>query len=96
MKTKYESVVLNSDANMTSRERDLMMIKSLEEKFKTGPIIGDAYEVILQLSRNIQVRDVLLQMMGMPVGERERMFQIVNDAMDARDQTILDERKNKQ
>ena len=93
MSAEFKKIIVEGSAAMTSIEKDLAMLKGLEQMMGTGPIIGEAREVIIQLSRNIMVRDLLLDSMGMSVETREHIFKVINDGLDARDAKILAERK---
>jgi hypothetical protein len=79
--------------NRTSSERDEDMLKSIQKHMNTGPIIGEAREVILTLSRNIMVRDYLLQGMGVSIESREKWFNEINVMLDEQDAEILKARK---
>lgn len=88
----FEKIIIQQN-NRTSTERDEDMLKALEKHMNTGPIIGEAKEVILQLSRNIMIRDYLLEAMGVPVDTRETMFNQVSKMLDDQDAEILAKRK---
>lgn len=80
-------------AGKTSMERDLAMLSLIEKSMGTGPIIGEAREVLLTMSRNIMVRDLLLDSMGCPVDKRESIFHMINNMLDEQDKDILEARK---
>lgn len=78
---------------LTSDERDDVFIKRLEKALNTGPIIGEAHNILRQLSRNLMIRDVMLSAMGMDVQKREESFKEVNRLLRKQDEKILAERK---
>lgn len=86
-------IVLNNVDKLTSDEKDLLMLSALEKEFNTGPIIGEARALILRLSRNIQIRDLLMSVSGLDDNRREELFLAVTKMMDERDAEILAERE---
>jgi len=89
---KTEKIVIEG-SDMTSIEKDLAMLHQIEKILNTGPIIGEARDVILALSRNLLIRDLFISTMGISEKEKERIFQQANDFMEENDKKILKTRK---
>jgi len=90
---RVEKIILEADSETTSDERDLMMLNKIEEMLGTGPIIGEGREVILNLSRNLMIRDLILTSLGVPEDAKEELFRKANEIMREKDAKILKERK---
>lgn len=88
-----KKIILEGQDKLTSDEKDEQMVDAISKLLNTGPIIGDSRDALLHMSRNIMVRDLLLDAMGMPVEYREKMFVTINGMLEARDKEILDARK---
>lgn len=86
---KVEKIILNDQSNLTSDEKDMQMLKLMETRLNTGPIIGEARDVLLQLSRNLLVRDLYLDVLGISVDQRQDIFNSINKALAKRDKEIL-------
>ena len=95
METKKIIIEEKDGQRMTSVERDQMLVRQVEKVMNTGPIIGEAKEIIEALSRNLVVRDLMLDLMGVDVNAREKAFVLVTGAMEKRDAEILKEREEK-
>lgn len=89
---QVDRIVLNDQNKLTSDERDLQMLKAIEKQLGTGPIIGEAREVVLTMSRNIMIRDLVLDSMNVPVEVREKMFRYANEYLAEQDKKILEKR----
>lgn len=90
---EIRKIILTGQNHLTSDEKDLQMVKSIERAMNTGPIIGESREVLLQMCRNIMVRDILLDVMGCSIDQREKMFLKINETLAEKDQEILTKRK---
>lgn len=88
-----EKIILEGQDNLTAEEKDMRMLKVIEKQMGTGPIIGEAREVLLTMSRNILVRDLLLDSLGVTVEKREGIFHTINDMLAERDKKIIADRK---
>ena len=84
-------IIQNSDEK-TSEERNLELISSIEKQFNTGPIIGEAREVLYFMAENLMVRDLMLHMAGVTDAKKISMFSIVLTQIKKRDEDILKER----
>lgn len=87
-----KKIILNDQDKLTSDERDLQMLRAVEKSCGTGPIIGEAREVLISMSRNIMVRDLLLSAMGITTEKSEKIFHEINQMLRDRDVKILAER----
>lgn len=90
--TEVKKIIIQDQNNLTSDERDVQMLEAAQKMFNTGPIIGEAREVLLYFSRNLMVRDLLLDSMGMDAKAREKMFLEVTKEIEAKDKEILEKR----
>lgn len=90
---EVNKIVLRDQGKKTSEERDADMLRAVEKNLGTGPIIGEAREVLLSMSRNIMVRDLLLDAIGVTVERREQFFRDINKMMAEQDKKILAERE---
>lgn len=96
MITETAKIIIGDDGHeMTTTERALAMIRAMEKQFHTGPIIGEARELLVQMSHNILARDLLLDVIGIDVDQREKVFKEVMDCAQKRDIEILEKRKQK-
>lgn len=86
-------IVVNHGMNVTTEEKLLDMKKKMEKAFETGPIIGEAHELIMNLLLNLYQRDLLLDSLDMSLEKREEIFRMTGELMDERDKEILNERK---
>ncbi len=91
-----ERIILSGQDKLTSEEKDFQLLHEIEKQLGTGPIISEAREALLFMSRNLQVRDMLLDAMGLTTELREKYFIEINSMLDLRDQKILAERKSTQ
>ncbi len=77
----------------TSEESNLQLISSFEKQFNTGPIIGEAKELLFQMANNIFIRDILFDSMGVDIKEREHRFKTVQALIEEKDEEILKKRE---
>ena len=68
---KIDRITIDVNNILTSTEQNELLLKSLEENLNTGPIIGEARDVILHLANNLFVRDLYLDSIGLDVKKRE-------------------------
>lgn len=87
-----EKVIVNNSSKETTDEQVLRMLAALEKQFNTGPIIGEVREPLLFALRNLMIRDMILESMGMNVHQREKIFFATEAAFDERDKKIIAER----
>lgn len=87
-----ETVICEHQGAQTTDERCESMLKQLEIHFKTGPIIGDARDVLLHLCKNLYARDLLLDVMKCNTVDRQDMFRVIMNECDKRDDEILRKR----
>lgn len=92
---KMQEIIIEGD-NLTSDEKDDLFVKRVEKNLGTGPIIGEAYEILRQLSRNLMIRDLLLDAMGVSIENRKAMFKKVNSMLKEKDREILAKREEQQ
>ena len=85
-------VVVDHDVDTLSNEKCLKMLKEMEKQFNTGPIIGEARELLLNLIHNLYQRDLVLDAMGMSVKKREEIFKEVCKMEEVRDNEIKEKR----
>lgn len=93
MVRKADLVIISDAANRTREEKVLDMIGQIEKAFNTGPIIGEAKEVIYHLAENIFIRDLILEAMGKDVSTREKMFLEAMEVTELMDKKVLKERE---
>lgn len=87
----FEKVVVNPKGK-TSEELYEDMLKQTEQTFNTGPIIGDAREVILSLLSNLYQRELVLEALGLDLGRRYEAFKQASLHIEKMDQMVLEER----
>lgn len=87
------AVLIVSGKDKTLEERNNEMIKLMEDHFKTGPIIGEARELLEYMSTNIYVRDLILDSFGMDEHKRKSYFDSVMKLIEEKDEEILAARK---
>ena len=85
----YISKTIECDMQKTKSENVLALIKSLEGEFNTGPIIGEAKELLFYMAENILVRDFILATMGVNEEIKEKLFLTALDVFQARDDQLL-------
>lgn len=88
------SIIVEAEGK-TSEEKNLALLHALEKQFKTGPIIGEARELILHLSDNLLVRDLLLSSMGFTDKKREQAFFQISEYLIKKDEEIMAAREAK-
>lgn len=91
---EVHKIIVEHGENMTTEEKLLKMLKDSEKAFDTGPIIGDSRELILNLLNNIYSRDLFLDVMGVSVEKREKIFRQIQEVQDEKDKEILDARNS--
>lgn len=90
---KVDKLICDITKDCTSKEKDEMMLASLEKMYKTGPIIGECRDVILSLLNNLFIRDLYFDAKGVTVEKREAIFREISDYIEEKDQAILHKRK---
>ena len=88
-------IIIDCTGKLTSDEKDLALVRAMEKQFNTGPIIGEAFELLIHMSRNLQARDLLLSAMGVDDDKKEKMFVEVMKLAEKYDDEILEKRKQK-
>ena len=90
---KNISIVIEDSNKKTSIERNLELIKQMEIQFNTGPIIGEAFELLYHMAENIMIRDLMLFAIGLPDNKKEKMFVDTKEIIEKMDEEILEKRK---
>lgn len=86
-------IVVENNQDLTSHEKNLQMMKLVEKQLNTGPIIGEAKEVVLFLLRNLLVRDHIISALGLHDDKKESLFVFTEEYLDKNDKEILEKRK---
>lgn len=86
-------IVMKNDQRLTSHERIFQMLKVVEKQLNTGPIIGEAREVVLFLIRNLLVRDQIISALGVTNEKKEELFIFTEEYLDQTDKEVLEERR---
>lgn len=86
-------IILDNYNKKTSSEKDLGLLYEMEKAFNTGPIIGEARDLLLHLIRNLQTRDLFLSCMGFDDAAKEEIFIKVNQQMEENDRELIRERE---
>lgn len=89
---KLKKIIIEDFNNKTSEEKHLDLIKQMEIQFNTGPIIGEAREVLYYMSQNLMVRDLLLNAMGVSDERKAELFIEVTEMIESKDKEILEAR----
>lgn len=82
-------VIVNGRKGSTSGETHQQMLRQLEKTFNTGPIIGEAEEVINHLMENLYARDMLLDSLGFDENKRLSAFMAIQNVINQNDEEIL-------
>ena len=97
MKETTEIIIESSNSNgpLTAHEKDILLLERVEKLMNTGPIIGEGRDILLSLSRNLAVRDIYLDSMGLDIKKRQMVFKSIIKMMDKNDEEILKQRKDR-
>ncbi len=87
-----EQITIHDQEGSTNDEMDIALLQGMEKLFETGPIIGEAREVLLHMARNIRVRDLILDSMNVELEQRKEMFEFVGMKLIEMDKDILKKR----
>lgn len=85
-------IIINDADKKTSLELDIELLKRIEKAANTGPIIGEAREMILTLSRNLRAMSMMLDVFKFDIKMREDFFRKFCEVEKERDKKILAER----
>ena len=84
---------IDKEEELTLPEILNKMLEAQEKHFKTGPIIGEAREVIEHLCLNLFMREALLDMMDVSIESRIGFFEEIREIEKKKTKEILEKRK---
>ncbi len=90
-----QSITLENNPDLTMSEQVLEGLKKIEKTFKTGPIIGEAREAILELITSNMAMSLMIDVVGISIERKEEMAKTIYGLFKERDKEVLAKRNKK-